>query len=292
MPRGSAAARRAASGQEAGQRDRLDRLDLVAQPGERPAAQRPQHLGVAPLGARARGRNSPSTTRPWAASRASVWWHDGDPEAEARGHLGGDERPVGAGVAADEVAERIVDRLGEGVGDAGRQGTPSPSRRRATSSTTAQRCWPGHQHRHDAAGVDAAATSQSSTCAGRGAARADLLDGQRAEQAQQVGDALAVPDPAVLGEPLQLGLDLGQHLGVEQLAQLGATEQLGQQALVEGEGGGAALGEGGVALVHERGDVAEQQRLRERRRPLGVHVDEPQPTLGDPAVSATSAGRS
>ena len=112
----------------------------------------------------------------------------------------------------------------------------------------------------------------------------DLLGGERAEQAQQVGDALAVAHPAVLGQPLQLGLDLGEHLGVEQLAQLGATEQLGQQPLVEGQRGGAALGDGGVALVHERRDVAEQQRLRERRRPLGVHVDQAQPAVGDPAV--------
>ena len=47
-----------------------------------------------------------------------------------------------------------------------------------------------------------------------------------------------------VGEPLQLGLDLGEHLGVEQLAQLGAAEQLGQQALVEAQRGGAALGDG------------------------------------------------
>ena len=49
---------------------------------------------------------------------------------------------------------------------------------------------------------------------------------------------------AVGREPLQLGLDLGEHLGVEQLAQLGAAEQLGEQALVEREGGGPALGDG------------------------------------------------
>ena len=70
--------------QEPGQRHGLDRLDLVAQPGERAAAQRAQHLGVAPLGARRPdGRNSPSSTRPCAPSRARVCWHDRDAEARA-----------------------------------------------------------------------------------------------------------------------------------------------------------------------------------------------------------------
>ena len=76
-----------------------------------------------------------------------------------------------------------------------------------------------------------------------GAALGQLGVGERAEQAQQVGDALGVLDAAVLGEPLELPLQLGQHLGVEQLAQLRLAEQLGQQPGVQGEGGGAALGE-------------------------------------------------
>jgi hypothetical protein len=38
-------------GAEAAQRLGLDRLDLLAQPGQRAAAQLAQHLGVAPLGA-------------------------------------------------------------------------------------------------------------------------------------------------------------------------------------------------------------------------------------------------
>ena len=41
--------------QEPGQGVRRDRLDLLAQLGERPAAQRAQDLGVAPLEARAAG---------------------------------------------------------------------------------------------------------------------------------------------------------------------------------------------------------------------------------------------
>ena len=109
---------------------------------------------------------------------------------------------------------------------------------------------------------------QSAAVDALGAARLDLLGGERAEQPEQVGDALGAAGPALGREPLQLGLDLGEHLGVEQLAQLGPAEQLGEQPLVEGERGGAALGDGGVALVDELGDVAEQQAARERRGAL------------------------
>ena len=67
-------------------------------------------------------------------------------------------------------------------------------------------------------------------------------------------------------------LDLGQHFRVEQLAELGPPEQLGQQPLVEGERGGTSLGDGGVALVDELGDIAEQQAPGVRRGLVGVDV--------------------
>ena len=94
-----------------------------------------------------------------------------------------------------------------------------------------------------------------------------------------------------VGQPLQLGLDLGEHLRVEQLAQLGATEQLGEQPRVEGERGGPAFGDGGVALVHERGDVAEQQRLRERRRRWVLTSTSRSRALGDALVQRDQRGQ-
>ena len=97
---------------------------------------------------------------------------------------------------------------------------------------------------------------------------------QRPEQPQQVGDRLGVAGAAVGREPLELGLDLGEHLRVEELAQLGATEQLGEQALVQGQRGGPALGDRGVALVDELGDVAEEQAAGVGARRLGGDVDD------------------
>jgi hypothetical protein len=60
-------------------------------------------------------------------------------------------------------------------------------------------------------------------------------------------------------QPLQLGLDLGQCLGVEQLAQLRTAQQLGQQPGVQRERLRPPFGQWRVALVDELADVAEQE---------------------------------
>ena len=102
-------------GQEPRQRDRLDRLDLVAQPGQRPSPQGAQHLGVTPLGARARGPELALEHASLGGEPGQRLVAHGDAEAEPLGHLGGGERPVRAGIAADQVAQRVLDRLGEHV---------------------------------------------------------------------------------------------------------------------------------------------------------------------------------
>ena len=74
------------------------------------------------------------------------------------------------------------------------------------------------------------------------------------------------PGAATLGEALQLQLDVGEHTGVEQLAQLLRAEQVAQQVAVERERRGPTLGQRRVALVHVGRDPVEQQALRERAR--------------------------
>ncbi len=78
-------------------------------------------------------------------------------------------------------------------------------------------------------------------------------------------------------EPLQLAFDGVHRLGVEQLAQLRVAEQLAQLRLVDRQRLRAALGQRGVAVVDEAGDVAEEQRGRKWRRRLRVHGDEANP---------------
>ena len=75
-----------------------------------------------------------------------------------------------------------------------------------------------------------------------------------------------VAGQAPVDQALQLELEVGQHVGVDQLPQLLGPEQVAQEVAVEGEGGGPTLGQRRVALVHVDGDPAEQQRLGERRR--------------------------
>ncbi len=62
---------------------------------------------------------------------------------------------------------------------------------------------------------------------------------------------------------------------VEQFTQFRPPEQFGEQCRVERQRGSTTLGERRVSLIHERGDVAEQQRSGERRCLLGLHLDQP-----------------
>jgi hypothetical protein len=93
---------------------------------------------------------------------------------------------------------------------------------------------------------------------------------QIAQAAQEVVDAIERGRVPVVGEMLQVELELDQRLRVEQLAQLLLAEQLPQEAAVERQRAGPPLGDRRVALVHVRGDVVEHQARRERRRLHGL----------------------
>ena len=92
----------------------------------------------------------------------------------------------------------------------------------------------------------------------------ELVERQRPEQAELVVGLVDVARQATLDQPLQLELEVGQHVGVDQLAQLLGAEQVAQQIAVEGQRRGAALGQRRVAGVHVHGDPPEHERLRER----------------------------
>ena len=103
---------------------------------------------------------------------------------------------------------------------------------------------------------------------------ADLLGGEVADVAQHVVQAVAPGGAGHLRAVLEVVFDAGERAGVDQLAQLLGAEQLAQQLAVERQGGGAALGVGGVALVHVGGDVVEQQRGGERGGGRRLDLDE------------------
>ena len=171
---------------------------------------------------------------------------------------------MGAGVAADQVADRVRHRLGERLGRPRRHRHAEAVAQPGDVLDDRPRGLTGDAHLHDPPGVAQRAQPAADLLDVGGAPGHHLVGAERAEQAQQVGHALGVACLPVGGEPLQLGLELGEHRRVEQLTQLRASEQLGEQALVERQRGGPTLGERVVAFVHEGGDVPEEQRPGER----------------------------
>ena len=102
----------------------------------------------------------------------------------------------------------------------------------------------------------------------------------------------AVRTAAAGGTPLspRAASALVERVRVEQVAQLRGAQQLGEEAGIEGEGLGAPLGQGGVALVEERRHVAEQQGLRERRRLVGGGLVDADATVAQLGQHLTQGG--
>ena len=100
----------------------------------------------------------------------------------------------------------------------------------------------------------------SALYAGGGLARSEV-----AQLPEQVMELVERAGPAVLGQGLERQLQVGQGLAIEELPELLLAEQLAEEVAVEGQGTGAALGEGRVALVHVGRDVVEEERCGEWR---------------------------
>ena len=92
----------------------------------------------------------------------------------------------------------------------------------------------------------------------------DLVAGEVAEAQQEIVDAVEGADLVGFGEGLQLLFGFLDGVEVEELAQVGVAEELAELILIDREGLGAALGEGGVAVVDVVGNVAEEQGAGER----------------------------
>ena len=236
---------------------RVDRLDLVAQRGQRTPAQGAQHAGVAPLALDAAGAELAvhDPARGFEAGHCLAGALGGDPEP--RGDVVDDERNVRAREAGDEIVERMRDRIGE-------RGRQARGERDAERVTQPRRVFDRGEPR---AGADHAAFGQQRIDprgrVGR-AARTDLVVVERTEVGEQVVEVVGVAGLARRNEPLELELQLRDHCGVEQLPELFGAEQVAEQIAIERERGDAAFGEGRVALVHVHRDPAEQQALRER----------------------------
>ena len=244
--------------------------------------------------------------------------HHGGPEPEGGGGLRGGERAVRAGVAGHEVPERVVHRVQERDRHAHRQGhaqgvpqaggvlhggealhaavpeperAPGPGELLEVGTGGLLACGPVGRRRGCVRGRIRGRLGRRLGGTRRHGLPAAVLLGpqprrglrraQRADKAQQVRHTLEPAHATVRAQPLQVPLHGVDDVRVQQLAQLGGAEQLVEQRRVQGQGGGPPLGQGGVTLVDELGDVPEQQGLRERGRARGGHLHHPHGAVGE-----------
>ena len=171
----------------------------------------------------------------------------------------------------------------------GGRAAPRASRNRAASSTAAQ--WASPARRTSTTRPARAEVFEEARRVVVGAAGRHPLGGQRAQPPQEVGHPIGAGDEMAGGQVLQLELDPGDRLGVEQFAQFRLAEQVAQQGLVDGEGGGAPLGRRGVVLIEEGGHEVEAQRGSEGAGPGGAHRRDPDAAGGDVGEDLPQGGQ-
>ncbi len=238
--------------EEAGERLLLDRLDLPAQRGERATAELAQHVDVAVLARHALGTELADDETLVALERGeragdALGWC-----SEAIRDIGGEERSVRAGVPADDLLERARHRVGERHRQAERQRAAegvaiASGVLGGGESSLAAECDLDHpsfgeQHFQPPTVLPGPVPARTV------ASQLDLVGGEITDLAEHVVQLVGGARPPSVGDALQLQLDVGEHLGVEQLAQFLGTEQVAQEIPVEGQRGRPALGRAGHRL--------------------------------------------
>ena len=150
---------------------------------------------------------------------------------------------------------------------------------------------PARRHRAERVAVAAGVLGRDQPLLARDAKHEGTALGEQRPGKRRV----VLPDPAVAadaqlvvelvgrsGLAAKLPLDLVDRVGVEQVAQLLAAEQLAEQVAVERERLRAPLGRRRVVLVHVRRDVVEEERRAHRRGASGLDLDEVEPSRLDP----------
>ena len=130
-------------------------------------------------------------------------------------------------VAADEPLQRLLDRLDEGLRQA-------PGRHRTERVAVQARVLGGDEallaadpHGHSAA-LRLEPVEDPLRRHAPVAARLHLVEREVTERAQDVVGAVRVHRLRALGQALEVGLDVGQRLGVDQVAQLFLSEEFSQ----------------------------------------------------------------
>ena len=212
-------------GQEPAEHRRRDRLGLLAQPGQAAPPQHAQDVAVAPLGAVRLVRNSPSATRPSAASRRSVIATTATPspyrDATSAAVNGPCVRAHRATRSPSGSGSGSVNASGMPTGSA----TPSASRSRPASSIAAHIGCPATR----TSMMRRADGEPASQLAGRlraSAPRRHLLAVSGPDVRSRSATASASRQRRARRQVLQVGLGLRHDGRVEQLAQRLGAEQL------------------------------------------------------------------
>ncbi len=213
-------------GDEPAEHGGLDGLHLLAQAGERAAAQGAQHVGIAPL---AMGSARPELAFEQLARvrhvterrvRDAAW------QAEPLREFFRGEGSVSARVPVHEVADRVADGSEERVRHAGGQ---RHTERVAVAARVFHRDvarLPRHRHREHAP-LTHEPFHRARDLRRHGPPR-QLFAREIAEAEEQVVHAVGGPRAIALVEPLELALEPLERLGIEQLPQLGVAEQLAE----------------------------------------------------------------
>ena len=257
--------------EEAGQCRGIDRLHLAPQTCQRPAPQQSQDLLIAPFTLGATGPELAAQHGPSRQQPLQGVAHDAGRQPPPSRRTGRQERPVGPGPTCQEAIQRPGDRPQEGGRHSDRWRDPDAI---AIAADILDRD-PALIARD--AGPDRASSAgklvEPRFSARRAALRprGDLRGAQVAEPPQEIVDAVERRRPPVLRERLESQLEIGQGIGVEELAQFLLTQQFAQQVAVQGQRTGPSLGQRRVAVVHVGGDVVEQEAAGERRCVGGLH---------------------
>ncbi len=257
-------------GEEPGERDRVDGLDLAPQLRERPAPEQAEDLGIAVLALGATGPELAGEQRARVDQPVERVLDDARREAPAARRLRPEERPVRAGPAGEQPVERPDDRPEERLRHAGRRARADPV---AVARDVLHRdpaLLAADPRTHGAAGRRELGQVDRRLDATADGPRTGLVRREVAEAAQQVVDLVRVRRVALVGERLEAELEVREGVRVEQLAQLLLAQQLAEEVAVQRQRLCAALRERGVAVVHVRRHVVEQQAPGERGRLRGL----------------------
>ena len=218
-------------GEEAREHGRVDRLDLAPQARQRAPAQLAQDVRIGELvrcAARAEGalQQAAGLGQP-----AQVRLDRLTADAPARGRIVGREGGMRACPTQQQPVERSIGRLEVRLGHPGWRRCPDGV---AVAGGVLDRdpslLAPDPQPDRPASRGELLERVGRIRAAG---ASGDLVEAQVAEASEQVGDAIDRSCAAGRRQQLQLELQVGDRFGIDQLAELLAAQQLGQELSVE-----------------------------------------------------------